>query len=278
MSSLKRLLSHGFNRIVYFIKQMIIRKRFMNTPYHILNGDTLRRCFPKEVLGKQIVVRECFIDGSVEGESLEELFKNRAQFISQNYTGFTENDYYHKTIYELNKINQIPEDSDVYLWFEDDLFCQVNLWFVIDLLSTNKSKLHYYLIRPNLGNEYAFGKMTNEELVESFENRKRISHGDFRILNGLWNSYRESQYNNLFDIAHRLKDSYPFLLPAVKAYVECLPKDNKQGKIIESLISIINEVGKDDFTKIFTLFSDRNAIYGLGDLQVKSYLQQLKNQ
>ena len=35
--------------------------------YHILNGDSLKDVFPKEIYGTCIVARECLVDGDVSG-------------------------------------------------------------------------------------------------------------------------------------------------------------------------------------------------------------------
>ncbi len=70
------------------------------------------------------------MDGNVKGMEADELFASRAKFLSQNYGG-TEQDYYEKVVPEFQKIKSINNDSDINLWFEDDLFCQVNFWFVV---------------------------------------------------------------------------------------------------------------------------------------------------
>ena len=66
--------------------------------YHILNGDSLKERFPENIQGEIMVARECLVDGSVQGNSLSELFKIRAKFISDNYDGFKEQDYFKKTV------------------------------------------------------------------------------------------------------------------------------------------------------------------------------------
>jgi hypothetical protein len=57
----------------------------MKTQYHILNGDSLKQQFPETIQGEIIVTHECLVDGNVRGNSLDELFQVRAQFISNNY-------------------------------------------------------------------------------------------------------------------------------------------------------------------------------------------------
>jgi hypothetical protein len=78
----------------------------MKKQYHILNGDSLKNQFPKSIKGKIVVARECLVDGSVKGNSLTDLFKTRAKFISSNYDGYTEQDYFEKTVPEFQKMQK----------------------------------------------------------------------------------------------------------------------------------------------------------------------------
>ncbi|MEJ2006462.1 MAG: hypothetical protein P8X57_16220 [Cyclobacteriaceae bacterium] len=55
--------------------------------YHILNGDSLKAQFPKDIDGEIIVARECLVDGEVQSDDLKELFKIRASFITSTYSG-----------------------------------------------------------------------------------------------------------------------------------------------------------------------------------------------
>ena len=119
----------------------------MRKQYHILNGDSLRQQLPEYIQGDIIVSRECFVDGNVKGKDLADLFAMRAKFLSQNYGG-SEQDYYRKVVPEFKKIKKIPNDSDINLWFEDDLFCQANFWFVAHLLANSTGINTVYLIRP----------------------------------------------------------------------------------------------------------------------------------
>lgn len=97
----------------------------MRKQIHILNGDSLKEQFQDEIQGDLIVMRECLVDGNTEGESLDELYKTRAHFISDSYGDFTPDDYFKKTVSEFEKIQSIQANSDINLWFEDELFCQV---------------------------------------------------------------------------------------------------------------------------------------------------------
>ncbi|NBC64259.1 MAG: hypothetical protein GVY07_01180 [Bacteroidetes bacterium] len=61
----------------------------MISQYQILNGDALKGQFPVRVSGEIIVCRECLVDGPVNGETLDNLFERRANFIANSYDRFS---------------------------------------------------------------------------------------------------------------------------------------------------------------------------------------------
>jgi len=147
----------------------------MTDPYHILNGDALREHFPEAMNNNLIVARECLVDGEVEGNTLEEIYLTRATFLSQNYGG-TIKDYYDKTVPEFQKIIDLDDDVVVNLWFEDDLFCQVNFWFVVHLFVHHKKDNRLYLVRPKEHSSYGFGGLNADELMSIYRDRILIAN------------------------------------------------------------------------------------------------------
>lgn len=247
----------------------------MRKQYHILNGDSLKEQFPESIQGEIIVARECLVDGNVKGSSLAELFQSRAYFISRNYEGYKEQDYYEKTVPEFKKIQSITDDADINLWFEDDLFCQVNFWFTISLLSKSHHHNPIFLIRPKTQSQYGFGGLNKSELISVYESRFLLTELD--KLANLWELYQNDDTEKLLKIAQELENKYPFILPAVKAHIERIPTEENLGRPSQSLVQIMKELETEEFEPVFIEFNKRESIYGFGDLQVKRLLDEIKN-
>ena len=81
-------------------------------------------------------------------------------------------------------MQDIPKNSEINLWFEDDLFCQVNFWFVMSLLKNKKKNYQYFLIRPLKRHEYSFGSMSEKELSLAYT--QKIELTDLDKLTQLW--------------------------------------------------------------------------------------------
>lgn len=245
----------------------------MITQYHILNGDALKEQFPRQMPGEIIVARECLVDGPVEGDSLEKLFETRSRFISENYEGFTKEDYYPKTASEFEKISNLPHGAEINLWFEDDLFCQVNFWFVCSLLRDPSKKYSIYLVRPEIHTRFGFGGLNEAELLGIFENKRKLTQ--IEKLAALWELYQLEKTDEMLEIGKELENDLPFLLPAIQAHIDRIPSNGNHGRPTESLIEIREELKTDDFGTIFREFNKRESIYGFGDLQVKRLLDEL---
>lgn len=247
----------------------------MRKQYHILNGDSLKEQFPENIHGEIIVARECLVDGNVKGSNLTDLFHSRANFISHNYEGYSQQDYYEKTVPEFQKIQNITDNADINLWFEDDLFCQVNFWFTISLLNKSHQNSPIFLIRPKTHSQYGFGGLNKLELISVYENRLLLTELD--LLTCLWESYQNDNTEILLRTARELENRYPFILPAVKAHIERIPTEGSLGRPSLSLIQIMDELNTEQFGLIFKEFCNRESIYGFGDLQVKRLLDEIKN-
>jgi len=247
----------------------------MSKQFHILNGDALKEQFPRDIKGEVVVVRECLIEGPVDGGSLEEIFKTRAEFISQTYKDHSDQNYDSYVASEFRKIQNIPEDSEVNFWFEEDLFCQINFWFALHVLFLTKKNHNVYLVKPRVHNQYGFGGLDKQELMSIFKERVSLNNQD--KLAGLWTLYQNEDIEKLLEHGAELSTQFPFILRAIQAHIARIPSSGNLGQPIKSLLQIMKDLQTDDFQSVFTEFQKRESIYGFGDSQVKRLMNQIKD-
>ncbi len=229
---------------------------------HILNGDALKEQFP-DIPGEVLVMRECLMDGPVKSQTIEQLYHLRSDYMSGHYDGISREDYYRMTVPELNRILELDGTSgEINLWFEDDLFCQVNLWFLLHHLK-NSEKI--YLVRPPALTGYGFGGLTSEELLATLEQRTALSLSG--QLEDLWPAYRENDTGRLQSLGSELEEQYPFITQAIQAHIESLPTSADEGRPKRVIREIISELGTTSTGPVFREFCRREPIYGYGDLQ-----------
>ncbi len=246
----------------------------MKKQCHILNGDALKDIFPASISGEQIIMRECLVDGSVAGDTLDGFFKTRAKYISETIPNVSKQDYFEQTVPELSKLLSIAQDTEINLWFEEDLFCQVNFWFCVHTLVNAGRWNNLYLVLPVKPNQYAFGYCSTDELEQFYKNRISIDNAD--LIAKLWTNYQSANFHEMRKVAEGLKE-ITCISRAVKAHIDRVPEDETKGLPYQTLKEIINELRTDEFAPVFKEFITRLPIYGYGDFQVQKLLKMIKN-
>jgi hypothetical protein len=239
--------------------------------YHILNGDCLADQLKQTVLqDAYIICRECLIDGQVNATNITDFWNIRATFVVDTYKASTD-DYYRKVVDELGKINSIPDDSEVCLWFENDLFCQVNMWFILSMLS-NRTKIKLYRIFPISDNNNdlwkGFGIANTEMLERAYLSKILLNSSDINLGKQLWMAYQNADFEQLKELSKNQSACFQYLVEVCQAHIDRFPNDDTLGRP-QRVIKEIIETKSKNFMEVFSEFSIREGIYGLGDLQVK---------
>lgn len=232
---------------------------------HILNGDALAAQFPERLSGDKIIFREALVEGPAEERPLWEYYDERAEFLKFTYGQYEIPDYFADAVPELNKLRSIDSDKEVNLWFEEDLFCQVNLWYLIYELSRRP----LFLVRPTGDIEYGFGSMSEEDLVNAFLQRYELNEDEKNALTCLWSAYVATDIAQFRRIATSLPESLAFIRPSIYANIDRQPDEESPGRLIRRLKEIIADLDTTEFAPVFREFSRTEAVYGFGDLQVK---------
>ena len=240
-----------------------------NLTTHILNGDSLKEQFPATLSGEIIVARECLVEGDVSGITFDDVMKTRSSFMQKVYS-ISNQEYQEKSVSEFDLIRQISS-GEVNLWFEEDLFCQVNLWFVCSLLE--RKAIETYLILPQADIQYGFGGMSKSDLEKAFQDRIPLKTSHLNVFAKLWIAYQHDNLTNLQEISDQLPTQLDFVSKAVQAHQNRLPYGS--GLPEQTLNNIIKDLGTTDFIPLFKEFNKRLPIYGFGDAQVKHIIDSL---
>lgn len=222
--------------------------------FHILNGDCLAEKFPKNLEGEIIIWREALIDGPV---SEDDFFENRKKFITDNYD--SESNYDELVVKEFKKMQNISENSAIFFWFEDDLFCQINFWFLISKLNLNNTKI--FRVFPK-DKEKGFAETNENGLLEMFHSAKEITDTERKLISNLWNDF---QQNNLF------KETSSEIVRNLEELITA--NENLFNGTLENQIKDIQK-NAETFEEVFKIFNQKYPVYGFGDLQLKRLMNQ----
>jgi hypothetical protein len=242
---------------------------------HVLNGDALARDF--EIEGKVIIVREALMEGPVDADSYDKFWKIRSEFHSNESEDNTSR-YQIEVEAEFEKLKRLRNISAINLWFDHDLFCQINMWFVVDFLTEHAVNVTLYRVMPSTQMENiwsGFGKMNDADLRECYRRRQKFQESDIRLCVDLWNAYRVNDLESMKLLSLKQSPCFPLLSDAVEAHVERFPKENARPQ--KRLREILKQ-GHQDFHDVFSEFVKTEGVYGFGDLQVKDMLRALNGQ
>lgn len=238
---------------------------------HVLAGDAIADNFKQaDINGETIVCRECLVEGDVNAASLKEFWQIRSKFITNNY-GEKEEKYFQNSVGEFEKLRTLAtSETEVNLWFEYDLFCQVNLWFCLYLLKESKAKI--FRVAPILrqGDEIwkGFGGLETEVLEKCFAERVKFNDAEILLGANLWKAYQIADFETLDKLSETKSSCFPYLREVCRAEIA---KNSLPGRVLRGIMA----AGKTDFAEIFTEFTTQAGVYGFGDLQIKRLMSEI---
>ncbi len=257
----------------------------METILHVLNGDATLNGFEQTGIDGDIMVwREVLSEGPVEENIASGSFwKKRSEWIGKTF-GDTPDGYEDKVINQLSKLSGPYEEIN--LWFEFDLHCQVNMLGVIMMLSkrTDLSAPAVYLICPDsypgVDDFRGMGELDASQLEDLYDNiRVQLGEPDFFIAAEAWKLYTA---NNLSAINKWLNETNYWgnlhcLKKAMQAHAKRLEINQNGLNPIEQKLLDIYSSGLHDRVTIYAAFWQTEKIYGMGDMEVDIYLNNLRN-
>lgn len=235
---------------------------------HILNGDALKDQLNGKLGEDVIICREVMMDGLCTGASLSEVFDQRLKYFQEELK-ISSREYSHKVIKELEQIHAIPHGSDIYLWFEDDLFCQANFWFCVFILSTQNKKYKLHYVRPTGSLRYGFGGMTLAALLKAKESYTVLSNQEIDIILKIWRAFQQNDKDRLIVLSNEINSSLPWVTNAINAHIARFAPAPALGAHEEIMLNCILSLEDKSFSKVFSKFSEEAAIYGYGDRQAR---------
>ena len=196
---------------------------------HITNGESVTGTFRQvRFPGTYLAWNDVLHDGPVpQTSTLSELSDVRAQALA----GFGWGDLEKLRTDFANRdrtLQGFRKHQDVVLWFEHDLYDQLQLlqlldWFEqqdleginLDLVQINS----YPGVRPF----YGLGQLSGPQLARLFPMRKRVTQAQRSIATEAWRAFRAEDPTDLAAISQQKFDEMPFLAAALMRFLEDYP-------------------------------------------------------
>ena len=254
---------------------------------HILNGQGTAYPFQRSGLAGEVMVwNEALAVGPVVQEVGSNAFwKLRIDYHSTAYTELEKPpqvDYKKLVLSEFEKVQPLPSYQELVLWFEFDLFCQVNLialcsWLHGQDLGEAVVSLVCIDRFPGIRDFKGMGQLSAEAFPKLFTQRKKLDKSTLLHSALVWSGYCDPDPRKIQEaLTNKTGSSFPFLARAMQEHYQRFPSTfdglNKQER------QILNTATSGSYSKreLVGQMLQQDRWYGFGDLQYYIYLHRLK--
>ncbi|WP_126243988.1 hypothetical protein [Chitinophaga rhizosphaerae] len=248
---------------------------------HILNGDATLEIFEKSgVPGRPLVWREMLSEGKTPaGCDLGLFFEKRGAYLHDVY-GINREAYISDIGNTRKILQQASQFEEIVLWFEYDLFCQVNLIFLINyLLRLNTPMPRVSVVQPgshpDVPDFRGLGMLKPEHFPPLFESRRYLEAGDWQLASLAWEAYTGNDPLAIAALTTQSAPNLPFLGGVLLAHLQRLPSEENGLNSIEKFFLEQITLAPLSERALFSIFWDEKKIFGFGDFQLRATLQRM---
>lgn len=241
---------------------------------HITNGDAVIYLFKKAgILGTHLPWRDVLHEGPVPGDlTLEECSRVRGAYLASRGHGKPI-----KVMHDFQMrdatIRKAKEFSEVVLWFEHDLYDQLQLLQILAVL--DDMKLDPGIVSIVHSDSY-LGSMTADEIVELHPKRRTVTAAIFARARAVWSAFTSADPLELQQMAGQDHPGFPHLRAGLRRLCEEYPwtSDGMSRSHRHALHAVAQGPTKDE--ELFRRAQAREEAPFLGDTTFYAILNDLR--
>ena len=248
---------------------------------HIHNGDSAAGIARRSNLpGEHLAWREALMCGPAPAGLPEAEWRQvRAKHLAEAYD--LSADECEKSLRDQDEaLAKFVDHEEVVLWFEHDLFCQIQLmyllnWFAHRLSGPTRLSLICIGEFPGITDFRGLGQLNPEQMSSLFPQRHEVSSLELELGMRAWAAYSSADPSDIVEVLAGDTSALPFLRSAFEKHLAQFPSvRNGLGQIENKALKLIAR-GALRFTSLFQEFGTDEPDYGLGDAQFMLLLRQL---
>ncbi|HYM09187.1 MAG TPA: hypothetical protein VEU62_00570 [Bryobacterales bacterium] len=238
---------------------------------HITNGESV--AIGRTGIGGRVLTwKDVLHEGPTPaGLTLREMSQVRARFVADCGWGS-----YRKVLHELaardRTLASFRRHAEVVLWFEHDLFDQLQLIQILDWFGGRKlgaTRLSLILVDQYLG------RLRPEQLAALFPKRRRVTRAALELAGKAWEAFCSPDPRNIERVLRRETAALPFLKKALRRHLEEFPSSQNGLSRSERQTLEILAQGADIWPRIFVALEKKEEAIFLGDAVFRMYLERL---
>ena len=251
---------------------------------HVLNGDATAHQFANSGLPGDVAVwREMLSEGPLlaSPRNDEELWTLRQNWLTAQFGDrMREKDTYAKEVVaEFTQICRYAAYDEVVFWFEHDLFCQINLVFLLACFA--RVDLAQTVLKQVSINKFAgvphfkgLGQLTGTQLAALYPRAEPLTTNELTLAVRVWQAYATPDLIALTDLLTEDFGRLRYLRVALSAHLARLNEIDGLPLIENQLLTLIQSSPKTT-RQVVSKWLANDRIYGLGDWSIENYLVQL---
>jgi hypothetical protein len=244
---------------------------------HVLNGDATAAVFADAGLpGERLVWRDIVVEGPVAAAAHSPLAARPAYLAER--LGIDPDEYARGLVTQTAALATAPAHDEVVLWFEQDLFCAVTLWSLLDWLGRHAPTARLSLVYPAVDGELrGLGSMAPARLAGLFDAREPMSVEARAVGTAAWAAYASSQPLAGASFLGRDPVALPFVAGAFRCHLGRFPSVANGLNEVEAIALDALSAGRRGFGELFREVSAHPSIrpHGMGDVQFAAALRRL---
>jgi hypothetical protein len=222
---------YGRNYIdLYDPAGMALRYQYeMGAMLHITNGESVIHSFgASSITGSYLSWMDVLHDGPVPYTSTLEALSDLRAHALQKFGWGTYDEIRSAFAARDRTLLDFHRYGEVVLWFEHDLFDQLQLlqlldWFSAEDLAHGRLSLIQINGYPGIHPFHGLGQLTGDQLAELFPTRKTVTAQQFALARELWHAFRAPDPAALVELTYRDFPDLPFVRAALRRFLEEYP-------------------------------------------------------
>lgn len=254
----------------------------MSSLLHITNGD----CFTEKLStlklkGDVITWREMLCEGkTLTNVGSESFWKARFEFLNKNYK-VSKSSFIEKTLKEYRSLCNHKQQDHIVLWFEYDLFCQVNMLAVLSWLKVNRKYAEISLVcsgKEDSSNKlYSLNELDSDQLMKLYENRKILSQDDIEYADYVWQLYCSDNPIRLENLTDFKNYQFDYLSDAITSHLHRFPSvKNGLNAMENNILQLSIDKRPTSKRELLKTVLENQGSLGFGNSQYERAITRLK--
>lgn len=252
---------------------------------HITNGDSTTQILKNTpfVKGDIITWREMLCEGKTTTDvGSEGFWKTRYDFLKSSYK-VTKKTFIDYTLKEYRSLCKQKTQDEIVLWFEHDLFCQINMLAVISWLKRFRKGRKITLVQSGRikgkSKLYSLAELSKTQLNQHFKDRIELSRDDIEHADYIWQLYCSDSPLRLETVS-KFSPMSPFLYleDALRAHLLRFPSiKNGLNSVEQTVLQTVNNNQFNSKEELVGHLLKDQANLGFGDVQYFQKIEELRS-